>query len=165
MRLMAQITALCILLPVGASALIQPEDQTVSNENIGIAQKVVICFFDLLSNEQYAEAAELYGGSYRFHLDHCFDIDPADYEKLWSAGCGRCGLQCFRVRDIEYQEKLVDGRLYFNVILVKKNGETLVIGPCCGETEEESPPDSIFKVFVKEYEDGYRVVSTPPFKP
>ena len=62
-------------------------------------------------------------------------------------------------------ETLSDGRLRFAVILSKKNGETLIIGPCCGESEEESPPDSIFSVFAKQFEDGYKVTGMPPFKP
>ena len=162
---MTRIWAYCILLLSCLPASTHPSDQTLSNKDIGEAQQVVIRFFDLLSNEQYLEAAELYGGSYLFHHEHCFDIDPEDIEKLWSEGCGRCGLQCFSIREIEYEERLLDGRLRFTVILSKKDGETLIIGPCCGETEEESPPDSVFNVFVKEFERGYKVTSNPPFKP
>ena len=69
-----------------------------------------------------------------------------------------------KVREIEYAGKR-DDLLRFEVKLSKKNGDILVIGPCCGATEEQSPPDSIFIVFVTESENSYLVVSMPPYVP
>ena len=137
----------------------------VSDANIEQAQLVISRFFDLLSDELYSEAATLYGGNNGFFQACSPRVDLSDHEEHWRAGCGRCGLQCLKVRELEYAERMSDGRLRFLAKFSKENGEILVVGPCCGATEEEEPPDSIFSVFAEKSDSGYRVVSLPPYIP
>jgi hypothetical protein len=137
----------------------------VSDASIEEVELIIHRFFELLSDELYSEAALLYGGSDSFFQACSPDVDLSDHEEHWRAGCGRCGLQCMKVRELEYAEIMSDGRLRFMVKFSKENGEILVIGPCCGASEEEDPPDSIFSVFAEKFDSGYQVVSLPPYIP
>jgi hypothetical protein len=162
MRLIARICTFVILLSLCLPVYAQ---NAISDASIEEAELMIHRFFELLSDELYSEAALLYGGSNSFFQACSPDVDLSDHEEHWRAGCGRCGLQCMKVRELEYAERMSDGRLRFLAKFSKENGEILVTGPCCGATEEEEPPDSIFSVFVKKYDSEYRVVSLPPYVP
>jgi hypothetical protein len=136
------------------------------SEDAHAAQDVLCRFFELLHDNLYAEAAELYGGSYSFLLEGCCPgADPDDVVYLWHEGCGRCGLQCLEVREVVEWTTLPGGGFRFAVKFSTDDGGILVVGPCCGASAEEDPPDSIFHFNVGRRGETWKVETLPFYVP
>jgi hypothetical protein len=57
------------------------------------------------------------------------------------------------------------GSATFTVQLLTRTGERFVLGPCCGETEQSMPPQRAFTFTVRQSDDRYLVLDTPPYMP
>jgi len=165
MKNKSTIQILLILLIVGLSTECIIGNTDYSQDEIDEAKTVVCRFYGLLSEGSYTAASKLFAGDYRFHISCSSDVDPSNHEALWRAACGRCGLQCLEIREIEYKSSLLDAGMRFEVKYSTQDGELFIMWPCCGESEEESPPDSLFHVDVRKYESGYLVETIPVFIP
>ena len=129
------------------------------------AQQVLIEFFTLLNEEQYTEADALYGGSYEGLQGNNPDIDPSDHATLWMRGCKQNGLQCLKVRSVTFQRLEGDTHV-FQVEFSNSDGSLFVRGPCCGASETDMPPQSLFEYKVATMADGkFVVMDTPPYVP
>ena len=128
------------------------------------AERALIRFFDLLSNEAYPAAAELYGGSYETLQAFNPDLDPNNHEALWRNGCQVNGLQCRPVYSVTLIEHKPPGEYVFIVEFTDSEGNRLVIEGCCGETV--SPPISRFEYRVVNLGDQqYRILDPPVYVP
>jgi len=137
---------------------LEPTDETP-------AQEALISYFSLLSDGQYSEATEHYGGDYATLTGWNPDLDPSDHAGLWERGCTMNGLQCLGVREIVATERTADGSYRFTVQFESPDGSLFVRGPCCGATEEEMPSESEFVFTVVRQGEGFVVLELPVYVP
>jgi len=130
------------------------------------AENALGVFYDHLSQGQYQEAAELYGGSYEILEIYNPDLDPADYPALWERACTINGFQCLEVGELLEVEEIGPGSYYLTVTFQTADGETFQRGPCCGAGASDEPPHTEFTFLVARNENGqYRVLDLPLYTP
>lgn len=66
---------------------------------------------------------------------------------------------------IEDSVRNEDDSFSFTVHFLKDDGTIFVLGPCCGATEEEMPPQRTFAFTVKKIEGIYKVMDVPVYVP
>ena len=131
-----------------------------------LAQEALVTFLDKLAGGRYAEAVDYYGGDYEILAGWNPDVDPNDYATLWRNGCSINGLNCLATRSVTAGGITSDEAVLFSVTFSTREGDLFVLGPCCGVTEAEQPPQSFFDIRVVPGEDGrYRVIDLPPYTP
>lgn len=130
-----------------------------------VAQEALIRYFSLLSNGQYSQAVELYGGDYDTLAEWNPDIDPSDHAGLLERGCMMNGLQCLVVHEILATERISQDSYRFTVQFENQDGTLFVRGPCCGATEEEMPSQSDFVFTVVKQGEGFAVQDLPVYVP
>lgn len=129
------------------------------------ARDALLSFFSALANEQYVEATWLYGGSYEVLRGWNPDHDPEDLPGLWRLGCRHNGLQCLGRAEVIRVEPVTARLTRLVVRLMSDAGEPFVLGPCCGATEEEMPPQHEFGFTVARVENRYLVQDLPVYVP
>jgi hypothetical protein len=129
------------------------------------AADALLSFFSALANQRYPEAVRLYGGSYEVLRGWNPDHDPADLTGLWQLACGYNGLQCLGRAEIVRGEQVSRDDHRFVVRFYAPSGELFVLGPCCGATAEEMPPQSEFAFAVHRVGDRYLVQDLPVYVP
>lgn len=123
-------------------------------------------FYLHLSQGQYLEAAELYGGSYEILINYNPDLDPADQPALWERACTVNGFQCLELRELLEVEEIAPGSFYLTVTFQTAAGDTYQRGPCCGAGASDEPPHTNFTFRVTRNENGqYRVLDLPLYTP
>lgn len=144
--------------PPTAEVLAQPGDEKR-------AQEALLNFFEFLHNEQYAEAAQLYGGDYTNVINNNPTLDPQDQTALLRNAC-TYHLQCLRVKNVVKVERISPGEYQFTVEFVNNAGVLFVLGPCCGADATQMPPQSQFVYAVVKGGDGrFRVMGLPVYVP
>jgi hypothetical protein len=139
-------------------------DQKISLEDQ--AQAALVEFFAALNAGEYAQAALLYGGSYETLQGFNPDVDPNDQTSLMRAGCTINGLMCLPVLDLTFVAGNDQQAFVFDVAFANPDGSQFVLGPCCGATEEEMPPVSVFQVNVTcQPNSTCSVLDLPPYVP
>lgn len=121
-------------------------------------------FFTALHEERYAQAAEMYGGSYEALVGLNPGIDPNDHSALWMQGCQVNGFHCYPVRSATFKEQSEDTFIY-TVEFAGTDGGRFVLGPCCGASETEMPPQYQFEYQVVKQGGSYLVVDPPVYVP
>ena len=130
------------------------------------ARSAVEDFYAALNQSAYDQAAGLYRGSYEALQGYNPDIDPGDQVSLLGAGCEFNGLMCLQVLDLSLIHENDSGEFIFEVEFANPDGSQFVLGPCCGATEEEMPPVTLFQVRVTcEQDSACRVLDLPPYVP
>lgn len=139
-------------------------DQTASRE--AQARSTLVDFYDRLNQGDYDLATGLYGGSYEVLQGYNPGIDPGEKANLLEAGCQFNGLMCLPVMDVTLIEENEPREFVYTVAFTNPDGSQFVLGPCCGATEEEMPPVTLFDVHVT-CEDGgpCLVLDLPPYVP
>ena len=126
----------------------------------------MVNFFTALNQGDYSQAAELYDGSYDVLQGYNPTLDPEDQAALLQAGCEFNGLMCLRVREVLSIQAGDPNDFFFEIEFANPDGSTFELGPCCGETEESMPPESVFIIGVRCLEDGTcLVLDLPPYVP
>ena len=134
-----------------------PADTTGAGGEIDTAQQVLMRYFSLLHNSQYAEAATLYGGSYDVLWDWNPLVNPTDHATLLEQGCTANGLRCLDVGNVLSSEQTDMFR--FAVQFANSDGSLFVLYPEPGI----SLPLSTFEFTVVKVGDGYRVMELPVY--
>jgi heat shock protein HslJ len=129
------------------------------------AQEALIRYFSLLSDGQYSQAVQLYGGDYDTLTEWNPDIDPSDHAGLLERGCMMNGLQCLVVHQILATERINEDSYRFTVQFENPGGSLFVRGPCCGATEQEMPSQSDFVFTVVRQGEGFAVQELPVYVP
>lgn len=146
----------------------EPTTEPINNLSSMEAQAKVdlITFFEKLNQGQYEDAIALYGGSYEVLQGYNPDVDPQDKATLMKFGCEFNGLTCLQVYDAVIKSQNSNNEFLFEVRYSNKEGEIFELGPCCGETEEEMPPVSLFEIRVScDAESNCKVRDLPPYVP
>lgn len=130
------------------------------------AQQALIDFLENLHDEQYEEAAKLYGGTYEIMIDQNPAIDPADHAPLMQNACTINGAQCLGVKSAVLDRDVSAIEFAFKVEFLNEDGTLMVLGPCCGGNVTDSPPQSSFIFSVIKARDGkFLVMDMPPYMP
>ncbi len=129
----------------------------------GQARQALISFFEELSNGQYDQAVELYGGDYARLQVLGPDIESADRAALWQNACEKGGMQCLPVATANYLGSA--GNTYtFKVEFRKPDGNLFAVAPCCGEPGFLDPPLDDFVYRVREAPAGsFLVIDLPVY--
>ena len=126
----------------------------------------LITYFEKLNQGKFEDAVTFYGGSFEVLQGYNPDINPLDRTTLMQFGCEFNGLTCLQVYDAEFKNKLSENEFLFDVRFRNSEGEIFVLGPCCGATEEEMPPVSVFEIrVICESNTSCKVLDLPPYVP
>ena len=132
----------------------------------GSARSALMQFFDHLHTGRYQEAVNLYGGSYQVMIDQNPTINPADHVALMKSACTTNGFQCLQLKVAGIDGKPSPNEYLFTVQFQNDDGSLFELGPCCGASETEQPPVSLFEVRVMQVAEGeFRVLDMPPYMP
>ena len=130
------------------------------------AQLTLMDFLNNLQSGKYDEADRLYGGSYQTMIDQNPNIDPNDHPGLLRNACTLNGLQCLEAKIIGLEEEIPNEKYVFMVEFLKINGTLFRRGPCCGEDEGGSLPQSVFLFTVSKVDQNkFAVMDLPPYGP
>ncbi len=132
--------------------------------DLDLARQVLVQYFKLLHSERYFEAAHFYGGSYDVLQEWNPSVVSSDHATLFQQGCEQNGMICFEISNFISTEELPNG-YRFTVEFTNDDGEILVIGDCCSDTDDSVPRQSHFKFTVLESGDGYAVQELPVYVP
>ena len=94
------------------------------------ARETLLAFFSGLHGGRYAEAAELYGGSYETLMGWNPALDPEDHAALLENGCSINGLQCLSLRplSVTLHDSNDDIMYQFLVEFEEEDGSLLTLG-------------------------------------
>ena len=108
------------------------------------ARKVLMTYFDLMSEGNYAEAAKLYGGTYENLTDMNPDIDPSNRVALLERACTVNGFKCLPIMNIVQEVQDWPDTFIFTVEFANLDSSLFVFNACCGTTETNTQPQSQF---------------------
>jgi len=149
-----------------AAAGVTPTLNLSPSDDEALAVDALYAFFDALEGGNYAGAAELFGGSYEVLRGYNPTVAADDFATLWRNGCSINGLNCLKAGKVTLADRPAAGKYVFNVEFQTREGELFVVEPCCGATETDQTPLSVFPILVARGEDGrYRVLDLPPYTP
>jgi len=126
----------------------------------------LINFYVYLNHGKYDQANSLFGGSYEMLQGWNPDLDPEDYSNLLKRGCEQNGLQCLQLFSADLSDRPTEYEFIYKVTFRNPDNSQFVLGPCCGASEEEMPPNKVFEVHVSCDEAGSCYVhELPPYLP
>ena len=144
----------------------QPTEIPTAPPDDQLARQTLADFINALHSGQYEEAARLYGGSYEMHISQNPDLDPQDHAALFQNACSNNGFMCLQTLTIEEEPSLSDTEFTFMVQFQNADGSQFIQGPCCGESETDSPPISDFPFrVVKDPSGNMLVLDMVPYVP
>jgi hypothetical protein len=130
------------------------------------ALHVLVAFLESLHVGKYEEAARLSGGTYEAMIDHNPSIDPNDHVALLRNACTINGTECLEMKNAGLDRAISPTEFVFKVDFLNADGSLFVRGPCCGGSETDFPPESVFLYKVVKTSDGrFLVMDMPPYVP
>ncbi len=136
--------------------------QTSTSSDSQLAMESLTSFLSDLHAGRYAQAAELYGGSYQVLEDMVPTLSFDDRPGLLEAACSTVGYACLKVKSVVLEEQISPNEFKFMVEFENEDGSLFVLGPCCGADETEMPPVSSFPFSVMVDDTGKYLVHTLP---
>ena len=124
------------------------------------AQKTLTDYLTLLNEGKYAEAADLYGGTYDTLVAWNPTVDPNNYPTLLEMGCKINGLHCLPIKGVGAIKDSAPDVFAFTVQFENPDGSLFVL-----EALDASPSKSAFKFTVVRKEDGFVVQELPVYVP
>lgn len=129
------------------------------------AHLTLMNFFKKLSEGNYGEAAQLYGGSYEMLSQFNPDIHPEDHPAFWKRGCQINGLQCLPIRTAIFNRIAGAGEYVFTVEFNDLDGNLFVLESCCGDISNASRRSQFEYIVVDIGDMQYRVIDMPVYMP
>ncbi|MDK2980259.1 MAG: hypothetical protein PWQ55_606 [Chloroflexota bacterium] len=131
----------------------------------GLAESTLREFFQALSDGNYAQAADLYGGSYNWLRSVNASVDPEDLPALWRAGCELNGLACLPVGRVLSVQKPGESEALVVVEFLQADGEVFTLGPCCGAEESGASPQHVFEYHLHAKNGYWHIMDMPVLIP
>ena len=132
------------------------------------AEEALVSFFMHLNNQDFEKALvlfELNGSTSSWEWLENFSLpeDRNDKAKVLQRYCEATGT-CLQAEVIEIKKEAADS---YNLLVQfqKTDGNTFVLGPCCGASEEEMPPQDKFEFKVKKIDGEFKVITAPIYVP
>ena len=135
------------------------------SSDLDSARQALLTFFTLLHDHRYSEAANYYGGSYEALRGWNPSVAPDQAATLLEQGCTVNGLMCLPIGRVVSEAQLSSTELTFTVEFLNDDGTLFVLGPCCGATEAEMPPQTQFAYTVSKVGEGFLVQELPVYVP
>ncbi len=154
-----------IILTLLVSLLGGCQPSTARSTGLEQASAALQSYFQSLSEGRYADAVNLYGGSYEGLSGFNPDVSLQEHDRLFELGCTVNGLQCLKLNEILQSTKLDDDTYQFMVTFTGRDGQVFVLGPCCGADETQMPPVSQFTYTVKRVDGRFKVMELPVYVP
>ena len=127
---------------------------------------ILIRFFQHLAAGNYAEAVNLYGGSYDTLADMNPTISAQDHVRLFEQACKFNGHQCgLTVKDVIEEQQISPTEFHYKITFANPDGSLFALGPCCGASPTDEPPVSEFDYTVRKTAAGYAVQQLPVYVP
>lgn len=147
--------------PTPAPTLLTPLRPTweVIPPNAGDAEKAreaLLSFFTHLYDGHYAEAGELYGGSFEELYARESGEDVAKY---WERACHL--VPCLPIFNISGGNQRAEDEFLFYVEFIWEDGTRFELGPCCGGSVAMTPPVWQFAYPVKKVDGEWKVMRGP----
>lgn len=169
MKATIYICGLIFLLTITASCSSEGSNVTATKEPSSDeeqAVQTVITFLKALHDGKYQEAADLYGGTYDIMIEQNPSTDPDDHAALLKNACTINGAQCLVIYSAQIESTIPDNEFWVKAELMNEDGSLFVLGPCCGGSETDFPPQSSFLFTVIRKSNGeFRVGDMPPYLP
>jgi hypothetical protein len=137
--------------PMASSQVLAMRDSFTPLADAG---QVLANFFSLLHDRRYAEAAQLYGGSYDVLRMWNSDVPRNDYQTLWDRGCTQEGLMCLHVRRVVNQQPASATATQFIVEFAFDDGELF-----------QAEAQTQFPFTVDQQNGRYKVMTMPVYIP
>ena len=154
------------LVPLPGPRPASPVTPTYAAGDEEAARQALTTFLDDLHAGQYAQAVELYGGTYGVLVDINWGPDPRDKVGLLQNACEINGYQCLQARSVFLQARSLPDTFIFVVAFSNADGSLFEQGPCCGADEADWAPVSQFEFVVIKVAGGKFVVrQLPPLLP
>ncbi len=156
MKKTAILTIAFMLMLAGCSS----QKQSIDSET-QLAETTLTSFFDNLSQQKFDKAVEFFTSDQemRNNLSIYGPEQKTGKADIMENYCTSVP-SCLKV-NIRDAKKMNDGEYTFKVQFHQKDGKLFILGPCCGATEKEMPPQDTFDFTVKKI-DGIFKVTTPP---
>ena len=138
--------------------------ESFSTTDSGATRDTLIRYFSLLSEGQYPDAVELYGGGYEILTEWNPIDDPDNLAGLLEKGCTVNGLLCLPVKTITPMGTNSANTFEFAVQFENPDGSLFILNPE-GDWPEGALPRSAFYYTVVETEDGFFVQELPIYVP
>ena len=130
-----------------------------SLDDLERARESLFSYLSLLHAGRYAEAVNLYGGSYDILRDWNPAVDPDDYAALFESGCETNGLMCLDVAGILLKEVASPHEFKFNVEFITEDGSLFMSG------SETSPQSQFVFTVLKDGDGRFLVMDLPVYAP
>jgi len=141
-----------------------PSANTSSEEQLAL--EFLVNFLASLHNGKYAEAAQLYGGSYETMIDQNPSVNPNDHAALMQNACILNGMQCLQVKSANLEKIVSKTEFVFKVDFLKDDGMLFELEACCGGDEADfSPQSEFYFTVIKVDNHKFTSMDTPPFSP
>ena len=161
--------SLSILLPLFLISCAPQQVQSLPTETLSddqLALHTLVEFLQNLNDGSYQDAVQSYGGTYETLVYFNPTIPPNDHAALLRNACTINGIHCLQVNTAGLDRQVSDTEFVFKVDFLNPDGTLFVLGPCCGASETESPPQSVFYFTVKKADNGnFIVMDMPPYTP
>jgi hypothetical protein len=147
-----------------------PSNDTASmNNDIDLARRALIIYFNLLRTKQYGAAVVYHGSGYESLSNWNPDINPTDHISLLKNGCERNGLQCLKIKNVLSRQQISASEFKFIVQFEKPdwstgNEKVFTQGPCCG-APDTGERNTDFEYVVKKVGGSFVVVTAPIYVP
>jgi hypothetical protein len=149
-----------------ASEIVNQAHTQQNPEELSAALQVLQDYYAALNANDFAEAAGLYGGSYDLLTNNNPDVPPTDTARLFQKACTQNGFRCdLRVIAVADQAQLSGVDFRFSLEFQNPDGKVFSLGPCCGASEQDMPPQTQFDFLVKKVDSKYQVMSLPVYVP
>jgi hypothetical protein len=140
--------------------------RSTPGSELDAAQLALSEFFQLLFQEDYVAALDLYGGDFEELRYFNPDLPQNDLLGLLQRGCQQNGFFCkLTVGNVIETNQTDDITFEITVQLMTPNGELFQLGPCCGADPASNPPVTRFTYNVQKIDGRYRVLELPPWTP
>ena len=132
------------------------------------AEEVLVSFFTYLNNQDFEKALTLFElddptNSWEGLESFSLPEDRKNKAKVLKNYCEATGT-CLKAKVIEIKKE--NNNSYKLVVQFQNNdGNTFVLGPCCGATEEEMPSQNKFDFTVKKINNVFKVTTAPVYRP
>lgn len=165
MKQFPSIMLICLLLLAGCFGQ-SPQKPDIPPEMSIQTEEAARSFFEALHEEDFQEAAELYGGSYEILIDMNPDLDPEDGPALLARGCQINGFVCLRMGQVLSVGEIRPGKYDLEVQFLTEGGEIFWLDSCCGANLTEMDPTSEFQIQIVLDDSGdHKVMDLPPYVP
>lgn len=167
------LVSVILILTLGLSGCINSSNRIIDDAGDGEivqdekrAEEALLSVFAYLNDQNYDSASqllELEDETWEWLASFSLEEERSDKAKVLETYCEATGT-CLKARIIETADE--GAGVYNSVVQFENNdGSVFILGPCCGATEEEMPPQDKFSFKTIKINGTYKVATPPLYVP